>query len=112
MPGYSASKAALDAFLVCIREQLSKTQTKVYHLSPGPVQTEIHDAMMGEERGRAFGMPIGQFVDETWAGLSRGEVDVFVGQVGGSSREQFKELVEKRDEAVARLTAMMRQFGL
>jgi short-subunit dehydrogenase involved in D-alanine esterification of teichoic acids len=112
LPCYSASKAALDAFIVCIREQLRKTNTSVYHISPGVVQTEIHDAEMGEERGRKFGMPVAQCVDEAWVGLSQGDLDVFVGVVGGSNEEQFKELVGQRDAAIGRLTGLLRQLPM
>lgn len=110
LPAYSASKAALDAFIVCIRDQLRDTQIGVYHLSPGPVQTEMHDAELGP--GSAFGMPVSQFVDEAWSGLSKGKEDVFVGHVGGSTREQFMEIVEKRDGAIGRLSGLLRQFGM
>jgi hypothetical protein len=76
------------------------------------VQTELHDKDMGEERGRAFGMPVAQFVEEAWTGLSGGELDVYIGQVGGSTKEQFLEIVGKRDGAFERLTGLMRQFGM
>lgn len=42
MPAYSASKAALDAFLVCLREQLRSTEVAVVHLSPPLVQSTYH----------------------------------------------------------------------
>ncbi|KAF2678513.1 NAD(P)-binding protein [Lentithecium fluviatile CBS 122367] len=111
LPAYSASKAALDAFIVCIHEQLRDTQVSVLHLIPGPVQTEMHDAEMGE-RGKHFGMPIGQFVEEAWAGLTKGEKDIFVGTVGGSTFEQVKELQDKRNGAIDRLSGSLRNFGI
>jgi short-subunit dehydrogenase len=110
MPAYSASKAALDAFIVCIREQLRDTTVQVMHISPGPIQTEIHDKEMGEEAGRRFGMPMKDFVDESYEGLADGRVDIFPGCVGGSTKEQFLEIVEKRDEAVARLSKLIRSL--
>jgi short-subunit dehydrogenase len=112
MPAYSASKAALDAFVVCIREQLRDTQIDVYHLSPGPVQTEIHDAEMGQERGKSFGMPLIQFVDEAWSGLGKGEKDVFIGHVAGTTKEQFLEIVDKRDNAIGRLSEVVRKMTM
>ena len=58
MPAYSASKAALNAFILCLREQLRGTSIKVTNLSPPPIQTELHDFEMGAEVGRALGMPV------------------------------------------------------
>jgi short-subunit dehydrogenase involved in D-alanine esterification of teichoic acids len=110
MPAYSASKAALDAFIVCMREQLRVTKIDVYHISPGPVQTEIHNAEMGESRGKGFGMPLPQFVEEAWSGLSNGDEDIFVGLVGGSTKEQFMEITEKRNGAIGRMSEMIRKF--
>jgi short-subunit dehydrogenase len=110
MPAYSASKAALDAFVMCLREQLRDTNVTVQHISPGPVQTEIHDAEMGKDAGSKFGMPISNFVDEAWQGLVDGKSDIFPGTVGGSTKDQFLEIVRVRDEAVKRMSAMLRTF--
>ena len=110
MPAYSASKAALESFIICLREQLRNTNVRVQHISPGPVQTELHDAQVGKEAGRKFGMPLNEFVDETWAGLVEGQEDIYPGCVGGSTKEQFLELVRVRDEAAARMTGLLRQM--
>lgn len=40
MPAYSAAKAALNAFILCFREQLKSTNVKVVELSPPAVQSE------------------------------------------------------------------------
>jgi short-subunit dehydrogenase len=101
MPAYCASKAALDAFIVCLREQLRDTQVTVQHVSPGPVRTEFHPN---------FGMHMEGFVSETWAGLVSNTADIFPGTVGGSTKEQFLELVRGRDEATGRMSGLLRQF--
>jgi short-subunit dehydrogenase len=108
LPAYSASKAALDAFIMCLREQLRGTNVTVQHISPGPVQTELHDTELGKPAGRAFGMPMEDFVSETWSGLIAGEGDIFPGTVGGSTKEQFLEVVRVRDEAFGRISALLR----
>jgi short-subunit dehydrogenase len=110
MPAYSASKAALDAFIMCLREQLRDTNVTVQHISPGPVRTELHDAAMGEAAGRAFGMPIDDFVSEAWAGLSEGKIDIFPGIVGGSTKDQFLEIVRVREEAFGRMSGLLRRM--
>lgn len=40
--GYSASKAALNAFTLCLRDQLRDTNVRVLELSPPPVQSKFH----------------------------------------------------------------------
>jgi short-subunit dehydrogenase len=92
---------------MCLREQLRDTNVAVQHVSPGPVQSELHDAQMGEKAGRAFGMPMDEFVEQTWAGLVKGKNDIFPGTVGGSTKEQFLEIVRVREEAVDRMSAMI-----
>lgn len=108
MPGYSASKGALDAFVMCLREQLRDTNVTVQHISPGPVQTELHDAEMGKEAGSKFGMPMKEFVSEVSAGLDEGKLDIFPGTLGGSTKEQFLEIVRVREEAMGRMTGLMK----
>jgi short-subunit dehydrogenase involved in D-alanine esterification of teichoic acids len=53
LPAYSASKAALDAFLVCLREQMRSTEVAVIHLSPPIVQSTSYPCT-----GLGFGMLI------------------------------------------------------
>lgn len=109
MPAYSASKAALGAFVTCLREQLRDTNVHVQHISPGPVRTELHDTAMGKKEGSAFGMPMEDFVRDAWAGLVEGNNDIFPGTVGGSTKEQFLEIVRVREEAVDRLSGLMKK---
>ena len=42
LPAYSASKAALNAFVLCLRDQLRATNVQVVELSPPPVQSKYH----------------------------------------------------------------------
>ena len=41
LPAYSASKAALNAFVLCLRAQLDKSSVKVIEISPPPVQSKM-----------------------------------------------------------------------
>lgn len=47
LPAYSASKAALNVFTLCLREQLRHSNTKVIEISPPPVQSK---AILAPER--------------------------------------------------------------
>ena len=40
LPAYSASKAALNAFILCLRDQLRNSSVKIIEVSPPPVQSE------------------------------------------------------------------------
>jgi len=110
LPAYSASKAALDAFIVCMREQLSSTNVKVTHISAPPVQTEIHDSEMGAERGRKFGMPVEQFTAEVYGELVQGVENIVVGTVGGSEKRHVLEIMTAREGAVQRLNDLLKNF--
>ncbi|KAF1920028.1 hypothetical protein BDU57DRAFT_485883 [Ampelomyces quisqualis] len=110
MPAYAASKAALDAFIMCLREQLRDTNVQIQHISPGPVRTELHDAAMGKTKSQAFGMPMEEFVKDAWAGLVDVKHEIFPGTVGGSTKEQFLEIVRVREEAVDRLSGLLRKI--
>lgn len=59
VPNYSATKAGMHAFILCLRAQLNNTNVKVLELFPPAVQTEIHG-----EAGESFGMPLAEFTDE------------------------------------------------
>ncbi|KAK1719398.1 LOW QUALITY PROTEIN: uncharacterized protein BDZ83DRAFT_743348 [Colletotrichum acutatum] len=65
LPAYSASKAALHAFVYSLRLQLQGSSTKIVEIWPPLVQTELHD-YMGEEKGRSMGMPVDAFTNETY----------------------------------------------
>jgi len=107
MPAYSASKAALNCFTLCLRDQLANagSNVKVLEISPPPVQTELHD-YMGEEKGRALGMPLAEFCDKACAGLAEGSDQVIIGSIG--PQEQFMDIVNKRRGVFEFLAKMMR----
>ncbi|KAL9602066.1 MAG: hypothetical protein Q9219_002062 [cf. Caloplaca sp. 3 TL-2023] len=107
MPAYSASKAALNSFTLCLRDQLANagSNVRILEISPPPVQTELHD-YMGEEKGRALGMPLEEFCDKAYAGLAEGSDQVVIGSIG--PREAFMDVVDKRRGAFEFLAKMMR----
>lgn len=54
-------------------------------------------------------MPLNEFVNETCAGLEAKENDIFPGTVGGSTKEQFLEIVRLREEAFDRISGLARK---
>ncbi|CZR53015.1 probable short-chain dehydrogenase involved in D-alanine esterification of lipoteichoic acid and wall teichoic acid (D-alanine transfer protein) [Phialocephala subalpina] len=80
-PNYCASKAAMHHLILTLREQLRGTNVKVIEVLPPAVQTELHDEKHQPDikDGRNFGMPLKEFTNEAWAGLSQGLEDVPVG---------------------------------
>lgn len=107
MPAYSASKAALNSFTLCLREQLADagSSVKILEVSPGPVQTELHD-YMGQEIGRSLGMPLDKFCDEAYSGLASGKDQVVVGSIG--PLDNFMDIVDKRRGLFEFLAKMIR----
>lgn len=110
MTAYSASKAALDSFILCLREQLRETNVNLIHISPPLVQTEIHDHEMGPEVGRKMGIPVTDFANDTWAEMSQGKQNIIIGSIGASTKEQFMEIVERREAAYDRLCSLIRSL--
>ncbi|KAJ5378008.1 uncharacterized protein N7496_005417 [Penicillium cataractarum] len=104
LPAYSGSKAALNVFTLCLRENLRNTNVKVIEVSPPPVQTELHDYM--GDKGRDLGMPVDRFTDEAHSGLLEGKDQIIIGAVGPA--ETFNEIVDKRREAFDNLAKLMR----
>jgi short-subunit dehydrogenase involved in D-alanine esterification of teichoic acids len=80
---YSASKAALHSFVLCLREQLrdGSGNVKVVELVPPAVVTELHDAHNQPDLKEAlkFRMPLEQFTDEAWEGFERGDEQIYIG---------------------------------
>jgi short-subunit dehydrogenase involved in D-alanine esterification of teichoic acids len=109
MPSYSASKAALSAFILCLREQLRGTRVKVIELSPPLVQTELHDAEMGPDVGRKMGMPVDVFADLAYQGLAAGKDQVVIGTLFGQPEGTLESLINKRRTAFDALAVMMRK---
>ncbi|KAJ9296262.1 hypothetical protein DTO271G3_5403 [Paecilomyces variotii] len=73
-PNYGATKAALHHMILAMRLQLKEAHSnvKIIEILPPAVQTELHDVEFGE-KGRQMGMPLNDFVEEAWAGLSADE---------------------------------------
>lgn len=94
LSAYSCSKAALNAFVMCLREELqhSKSPVKIIELWPPPVQTEIHNNTMPE--GAKFGMPVEAYVNETYQGIVEGKDVVQVGDLGPD--KIFQDILAKR----------------
>ncbi|KAJ5261283.1 hypothetical protein N7478_011878 [Penicillium angulare] len=108
LSAYCSSKAALNVFTLCLRENLQNTKTKVIEVSPPPVQTELHD-YLGEEKGRAFGMPLDQFTDAAHKDLLAGQDQIIIGAIGPA--DIFKEIVDKRRQGFENLAAHMRSIA-
>ncbi|OJD28887.1 short-chain dehydrogenase oxidoreductase [Diplodia corticola] len=99
-PNYCATKAALHHFVLVLREQMKDggfANLKVVEILPPAVQTELHDADKQPyiENGRQLGMPLADFIAETWAGLTGGKDQVPV----GSSKASFESWEQERQKA-------------
>jgi len=75
-PNYCASKAALHHMILMMRQQLkdAKSNVKVHEVFPPAVQTELHDDKHEPKfggKGRQMGMPLNEFTEEAWEGLSK-----------------------------------------
>ncbi|KAF3280270.1 hypothetical protein TWF970_003013 [Orbilia oligospora] len=73
-PNYCATKAALHQFVLSLRNQLNGTSVKVLEILPPAVQTELHDETNQPDMKGAgkIGMPLDEFVEETWKDLTTG----------------------------------------
>ncbi|KAH7068429.1 hypothetical protein BKA63DRAFT_495071 [Paraphoma chrysanthemicola] len=104
MPTYSASKAALTAYVHCLRRQLAESNVKIVEVWPPVVRTELHD-YMGADRRRAMGMPVSEFVEKTWPQLQSGQDHVIVGAIG--PEEAYLGVVKQRREQFEFLSGML-----
>jgi short-subunit dehydrogenase involved in D-alanine esterification of teichoic acids len=97
-PNYCASKAALHHMILVLREQLraGPGNIKVIEIFPPAVQTELHDAKHQPDikDGGNIGMPLEEFTDAAWAGLTKGEEQIPVGFVA----KAFDAFENKRQE--------------
>lgn len=82
-PNYGASKAALHSFIIALRRQLSQggSKTSIIEVYPPAVQTELHDSKNQPDlkNGGEIGMPLADFNNELWQGLSNGKQDIAIG---------------------------------
>lgn len=68
------------------------------------ITAELHD-YMSPKIGRSVGVPLDQFIDETFAGLLSGKDQVVVGSIGPV--DLFHQIVNKRRESFEELAALM-----
>lgn len=104
---YCATKAALHHIILCIRSQVEHGpgNVKIIELCPPAVQTELHDEKHQPDikQGALIGMPLGEFIDEAWEGLEKGDEQIYIGELvkkNGLGWEQqrqaaFKMIVER-----------------
>ncbi|KAK3299991.1 uncharacterized protein B0H64DRAFT_4568 [Chaetomium fimeti] len=93
-PAYATSKAALTAYVSCLRQVHKGSNTKIIEIWPPLVQSEIHD-YMGPEKGRKMGMPTDEFTEQAWAQLAAGSEMVIVGSLGPP--KEFHEMLRLRN---------------
>jgi short-subunit dehydrogenase involved in D-alanine esterification of teichoic acids len=105
---YSASKAALHHFVLCLREQLKggPGNVKVIEIFPPAVQTELHDERHQPDikNGRAIGMPLYAFTEDSWRKLVRGDEQIPV----GVAENMFKAFEDARQEQFHQMEQMRR----
>jgi short-subunit dehydrogenase involved in D-alanine esterification of teichoic acids len=83
-PNYNASKAALHAFVMAIRQQLKdagQTSVRLVEVFPPAVQTELHDEKHQPDlvNGGQLGMPLDRYTDLMYEGLLQGDEQFAIG---------------------------------
>lgn len=68
---------------------------------------ELHD-YLGVEKGRQMGMPLNEFTDQAWAGLSNGDDEVFVGFI--PPKERFFSIAGQRRAACEDMAQRMKNM--
>lgn len=66
---------------------------------------------MGDEQGPKMGMPVEEFTDQAFKGLTSGQDHIVIGSIGlgpSPAAEAFHEVVAKRNFAFERLAEMIR----
>lgn len=109
---YCASKAALRSLTWSLRAQLTDRgvraeNIRVIEIVPPAVKTELHTRQADlVATGRAgVGMPLEQFIDETWEELEKGEMDdIIIGQAKYYARGE-----EERKKAFNGLLATLKR---
>ncbi|GIK02005.1 hypothetical protein Aspvir_006048 [Aspergillus viridinutans] len=100
LPAYSASKAALNVFTLCLRDQLQNSNVAVIEISPPAVQTELY------EIGSKVGMPLDTFTELAFEGLVAGQDQIVIGNIGPA--ETFNAIIDQRRKAFEDLAKMIR----
>ena len=78
-PVYSATKAAVHAFTVALREQLAGGPVRVVELIPPVVKTNLHRGQARQPKGA---MPLDVFVGKAMQGLDSGRDELPIGLAG------------------------------
>lgn len=86
---YSATKAALHAFVLSLRRQLCNKTTKVVEIIPPAVKTELHDSQPGLKM-LVEPMSLEDFTKEAWEGLTSGKDQIFVGSFVKKMQDGFE----------------------
>ncbi|KAL4950710.1 hypothetical protein BDW69DRAFT_197065 [Aspergillus filifer] len=94
VPAYSASKAALNVFVLCLREHLKDaSKLKIIEISPSAVQTETRNTTIGG-KGEKIGMLLDQSATQAYNGLKQGPDQIIVG--GSPDQEAFDDILKRR----------------
>lgn len=140
VPAYSASKAALTAYVSCLRRQHPKSSTKIIEVWPPLVQSKPSPFLnlsqllntpslplanninrlttppgelhdyMGKE-AREMGIPVDVFTEQAWVQLAAGSELVMVGELGAG--EGYEEMMRLRNGLFDALSdRMMTRFEL
>ncbi|MBO0959974.1 SDR family NAD(P)-dependent oxidoreductase [Neobacillus sp. MM2021_6] len=88
-PIYSATKAALHAFTVGLRLQLSETAIKVIEIAPPAVNTDLGGVGL-----HTFGAPLNEFADYIFKGLEEGKTEIGFGRAELAMRMSRDEIDE------------------
>ncbi|CRG88346.1 hypothetical protein PISL3812_05376 [Talaromyces islandicus] len=113
--GYNASKAALHHWILVFREQLKElpeNKVKVVEVFPPAVQTELHDERHQPDLkdGHKIGMPLQQFIDETYDELVKGDDQFGIGMAKATIDGWEKERVRLFHEQVPIIKNVLKDF--
>ncbi|GAA3412360.1 hypothetical protein GCM10020370_64170 [Paenibacillus hodogayensis] len=92
-PIYSATKAALHSFTMCLRHQLSNTPVEVIEVAPPAVNTDLGGVGLNIQ-----GEPLDAFAVGIFKGLEEGQKEIGYGTSVGRlrmSRDEIDEYAEK-----------------
>lgn len=114
---YCATKAGLHALAWSLRAQLAAGGAAAAHLRvvdvlPPAVRTELHELQpeMVTAGMADVGMPLGQYIDETWDAMNRWDPDEHELLVA-ESKKHFGHVEDARREAFVRLQEMVKAMG-
>lgn len=80
-PVYSATKAAVHSFSISLRQQLSKTNVKVFEVLPPVVDTELDRGARAKRGQTERGISVQRVADETLQGLENDTFEIAIGLV-------------------------------